>query len=48
MKKIMEDHNGDVILGVPDWLRDHEDWKDLGGANVSLVLRLDHPAARAA
>ncbi len=48
VKKIMEDHNGDVILGVPDWLRDHEDWKDLGGANVSLVLRLDHPAARAA
>lgn len=42
VKKIMEDHNGDVVLGVPDWLSGYEGYKDLGGATVSLVLRVEH------
>ncbi len=42
VKKIMEDHNGDVVLGVPEWLSNYEGYKDLGGATVSLVLRVEH------
>jgi len=38
VKKIMEDHGGRIILGVPEWLKKMQDWRDLGGATVSLVL----------
>ncbi len=38
VKKIMEDHNGRLLLGVPEWLRKEENWEDLGGACVVLAL----------
>lgn len=38
VKKIMEDHNGKVVLGVPAWLKDMPGWSDLGGATAVLVL----------
>ncbi len=38
VKKIMEDHGGHIIFGYADQLRDIPNWKDLGGANVTLVL----------
>lgn len=41
VKKIMEDHGGRVILGVPDWLKVSDHRNDLGGATVSLVLPVE-------
>lgn len=38
VKKIMEDHDGRVVLGTPDWLKTLDGWHDLGGATVSLTL----------
>lgn len=38
VKKIMEDHSGQLVLGVPDWLRENLTWKDLGGATVLLLF----------
>ncbi len=40
VKKIMEDHGGKLVIGVPDWIRSLKGWEDLGGASVSLVLPL--------
>ncbi|MCB9983020.1 MAG: PAS domain-containing sensor histidine kinase [Rhodospirillales bacterium] len=42
VKKIMEDHNGRVILGVPQWLKAYDGWRDLGGATAVLVLSAAH------
>jgi two-component system nitrogen regulation sensor histidine kinase NtrY len=44
VKKIMEDHGGKLVLGVPAWLKKAEDWQDLGGATVALVFRIDEAA----
>lgn len=41
VRKIMEDHGGRLLLGVPDWLRSNPRWKDLGGATVCLILPLE-------
>ena len=42
VKKIMEDHNGSIVLGSPDWLATHTEWTDLKGACVVLTLpRID-------
>jgi two-component system nitrogen regulation sensor histidine kinase NtrY len=38
VKKIMEDHNGRIVLGVPAWLKSFEGWEDLGGATAILLL----------
>lgn len=38
VKKIMEDHNGKLVLGSSDWLSQSGRWRDLGGATVLLVL----------
>jgi two-component system nitrogen regulation sensor histidine kinase NtrY len=38
VKKIMEDHKGEILLGTPEWLKSSNEWKDLGGATVILVL----------
>ncbi|MGH1377416.1 MAG: ATP-binding protein [Alphaproteobacteria bacterium] len=38
VKKIMEDHNGEIHLGVPDWLKNYKSWKDMGGACVVLTF----------
>ena len=38
VKKIMEDHGGRLVIGVPEWIRSLDGWEDLGGASVSLVL----------
>lgn len=38
VKKIMEDHNGRLLLGAPEWLQKHKNWKELGGACVVLTL----------
>ncbi|MCB1529889.1 MAG: PAS domain-containing sensor histidine kinase [Rhodospirillales bacterium] len=38
VKKIMEDHQGRLVIGTPDWVRDLSGWEDLGGATVSLVI----------
>lgn len=44
VKKIMEDHNGAVVLGVPEWLKEYEGWEDPGGATVVLILPLTRRA----
>lgn len=41
VKKIMEDHKGRIVIGVPDWLKSEAQWHDLGGATVCLVLPVD-------
>jgi two-component system nitrogen regulation sensor histidine kinase NtrY len=38
VKKIMEDHGGHILFGINDDIKVIEDWEDLGGANVTLVL----------
>ncbi|MCB1782604.1 MAG: PAS domain-containing sensor histidine kinase [Alphaproteobacteria bacterium] len=38
VKKIMEDHGGQIILGTPSWLKDNNNWQDLGGACVVLLF----------
>ncbi len=38
VKKIMEDHEGGLILGAPEWLKDVKGWKDMGGATVILLF----------
>jgi two-component system nitrogen regulation sensor histidine kinase NtrY len=38
VKKIMDDHRGALILGVPEWLESMTDWSDAGGATVVLVI----------
>jgi len=38
VKKIMEDHNGKLVMGTPDWLKSMSGYEDLGGASVSLIL----------
>ncbi len=38
VKKIMEDHNGSIFFGAPDWLKNIDDWNNLGGATVALVF----------
>jgi two-component system nitrogen regulation sensor histidine kinase NtrY len=38
VKKIMEDHNGGLVLGAPDWMKSVEGWQDLGGATVVLLF----------
>lgn len=38
VKKIMEDHGGEILLGVPKWLRETAEWKDPGGATVVLLF----------
>lgn len=48
VKKIMEDHNGSVILGAPEWLREYEEWEDPGGATVVLILPLEQQAGKQA
>lgn len=42
VKKIMEDHDGTVLLEVPDWLKSNPQWTDRGGATVILLLPLRH------
>lgn len=36
VKKIMEDHKGKVIIGVPEWLRIERGWKEPQGATIVL------------
>ena len=38
VKTIVDDHEGDLILGVPDWLKESADWQDLGGATVIVIM----------
>ncbi len=40
VKKIMEDHNGAVVLGAPDWLQGYENYTELDGATVILTVPL--------
>lgn len=44
VKKIMDDHKGKIIMGVPEWVRTMPDWSDLGGATIILIFPLDRPA----
>ncbi|MCC6597419.1 MAG: PAS domain-containing sensor histidine kinase [Alphaproteobacteria bacterium] len=44
VKKIMEDHNGSVVLGSPDWIKNNKEWEDCGGATVILLLPLEQKA----
>lgn len=48
VKKIMEDHNGRLVLGAPDWLRLIKGWEDLGGASVTLMLPIPDNETRSA
>ncbi len=38
VKKIMEDHEGGLFLGSPDWLLKQENWHNRGGACVVLTF----------
>ena len=38
VKKIMEDHEGRLIIGTAEWIRKTDGWQDLGGATMSLLL----------
>ncbi len=38
VKKVMDDHQGALILGAPNWLKGVEGWEDRGGAHVVLLL----------
>ncbi len=38
VKKIMDDHDGKLILGAPDWLLNQANWQDIGGATVILTF----------
>ena len=38
VKKIMEDHNGKLFLGTPEWLKGYNLYKDVGGATVVLLI----------
>jgi two-component system nitrogen regulation sensor histidine kinase NtrY len=38
VKKIMEDHEGSLLLMPPEWLKSMKDWEDLQGAAVVLLL----------
>ena len=40
VKKIMEDHEGSLVLGVPKWLSGHKKWDSIGGATAVLILPL--------
>lgn len=40
VKKIMEDHDGSVLLGAPEWLQSMDGWESLGGASVVLLVPL--------
>lgn len=45
VKKIVDDHEGRLILGIPSWLLESGIWKDLGGATVIVLLPLTNKAA---
>lgn len=38
VKKIMEDHNGMLFMGAPEWLKGYKLYKDPGGATVVLLI----------
>jgi two-component system nitrogen regulation sensor histidine kinase NtrY len=40
VKKIVEDHGGFIIIGVPDWLEQMEQWVNKGGACFVVTLPL--------
>jgi two-component system nitrogen regulation sensor histidine kinase NtrY len=44
VKKIMDEHHGSLILGTPEWLKEIDDWQDLGGATVILTLPVNKMA----
>ncbi len=45
VKKIMEDHKGKIIIGVPEWLRREAGWIDPGGATIVLRLPAESESA---
>ena len=42
VKKIMEDHKGELILGVTEWIKDIKDWNNLNGATVTLLIPINN------
>ncbi|MCB1531235.1 MAG: PAS domain-containing protein, partial [Alphaproteobacteria bacterium] len=46
VKKIMEDHNGSLMVGAPEWLQKSAHWKDLKGATVALIFPLHDAGAQ--
>ena len=38
VKKIMEDHEGQVFLGIPEWLEQQPNWQEKEGACVVLIF----------
>lgn len=43
VKKIIADHEGELIIGASKKIKAIEDWQDLGGATVSLLLPIPTP-----
>ncbi len=37
-RKIIEDHNGQLHLGTPNWLNANKHWKNLGGATLAMTF----------
>ena len=45
VKKIMNDHNGKLIIGVTKDIKEIDSWQDLGGATISLIIPVDITSA---
>ncbi len=45
VKKIMNDHDGKLVIGAPQKIKEIEQWEDIGGATVSLIIPLDDAQA---
>ncbi len=41
VKKIMDDHKGRLVIGVPEWLKSGLDWPEQGGATICLILPVE-------
>ena len=42
VKKIIEDHNGKLLMGSSEWLTKQKNWQDLGGATIIMTLPLSN------
>ncbi len=41
VKKVMTDHDGELVIGVSDEVKSMEEWNDLGGATITLILPMN-------
>ena len=41
VKKVMTDHDGDLVIGVSEDVKSIDEWNDLGGATITLILPMN-------